>query len=607
MSTCTALLAGDWHTSGNWDGVGIPTSTDDVLLTCDMTAIASVECNSISSATIQGDLSVSLSPGTLRRLTFDNGGSHILAAPSHLTVTNTASDLSIIVNGRTEATSDAVAGAATSSSGEYQLHFTTSAELLTASWLYLVGTVFSATGFGTSGNNGKRVVSANVSRTGSGSSWVLHIPVADTLTNDTGGTLNRWTPITLTLYGSPGVTVVASDPTSTDTAIYVAASGCADIVGQNSVIAASTTGSCAVKNLGNITSIVGNLVATLDGAFALHNAGVINSIAGSQYTSGLNSYAVYNTSAGILVNFTGDQLAFGIHPTNGGKALANSGVIGIYSGGNYSYASGWNTVDVADAGIGSIGGNSGYIADGYYTDGYSWNVIGTHGSQAQPLTYNSKLKVVSTDKYWYKTGADAHWNTVTGNWWTSAAHNVQSVLPVAGDSVYLTGSTIPDTAPSAITLARLDTSLLAADLTGTTTSSITIASKGVLVLGSAANPSYAHRWWGSAAADASISFYGASSNQTTILGNAAFYNTSHNNATVAGNALFYDSSYNQYWVQGNARFYDTSYNPSVVSGSAKFYDNSYTENNVGPFSGRRMEPRGCRVRRFSQRRTLPLL
>ena len=69
--------------------------------------------------------------------------------------------------------------------------------------------------------------------------------------------------------------------------------------------------------------------------------------------------------------------------------------------------------------------------------------------------------------YWIKGGADAHWDTHTGNWFDDAAGLVQaSDGPQYGDFAYLTGATAPDNGPAVnVELSGLDTSALAAAVT----------------------------------------------------------------------------------------------------------------------------------------------
>jgi hypothetical protein len=127
--------------------------------------------------------------------------------------------------------------------------------------------------------------------------------------------------------------------------------------------------------------------------------------------------------------------------------------------------------------------------------------------------------------YWYKAGADAHWNTLTGNWWNNAAHTSQAAaIPTTSDTIYLYGATAPDTGPDSILyFAYVDS----ANLTGawTTSTKVGIATSGTLIIG---NASAVH------------TFNGAF--QTSASGTATF-----NNGSVAGgsiaNPTFNGSSY----------------------------------------------------------------
>lgn len=118
--------------------------------------------------------------------------------------------------------------------------------------------------------------------------------------------------------------------------------------------------------------------------------------------------------------------------------------------------------------------------------------------------------------YWYKTGTDAVWETVTGNWWNDANHTEQaSAIPQANDSVYLLGSTAPSANPAVdITLTVFDTSGCSAIITGQTWENITIATGGTLTIGSSI---LVHNWVGDASA-ASVCNIGAGLAQL-ILGN----------------------------------------------------------------------------------------
>jgi hypothetical protein len=56
--------------------------------------------------------------------------------------------------------------------------------------------------------------------------------------------------------------------------------------------------------------------------------------------------------------------------------------------------------------------------------------------------------------YWDNQGADAHWTTLEGNWWTDENHTEQaSSLPAAGDSIRFDADhgSLPDTGPASAT------------------------------------------------------------------------------------------------------------------------------------------------------------
>jgi chitinase len=41
--------------------------------------------------------------------------------------------------------------------------------------------------------------------------------------------------------------------------------------------------------------------------------------------------------------------------------------------------------------------------------------------------------------YWYNSGGDNQWNTLTGNWWTDINHTIQvSSLPNSSNSIIIT-------------------------------------------------------------------------------------------------------------------------------------------------------------------------
>ena len=146
------------------------------------------------------------------------------------------------------------------------------------------------------------------------------------------------------------------------------------------------------------------------------------------------------------------------------------------------------------------------------------------------------------NKWWNKTGADAQWNTVTGNWWDDAAFTEQAAaIPQTNDFVYLCGETQPSTAPSAVTLSGFDTQGLLATLTGSRTANITIAAGGTLVIGDPAAPGdFTHSWGGDASLAATSTFYDLGINAlTATVGDHATFNAGTTNyGTVGDYATF---------------------------------------------------------------------
>jgi len=188
------------------------------------------------------------------------------------------------------------------------------------------------------------------------------------------------------------------------------------------------------------------------------------------------------------------------------------------------------------------------------------------------------------DKYWRKNGVDAHWNTVTGNWWNDVGHTSQaSSIPVTGDFVYILGGATPDTAPAAVALSRFDTQAMTQAFSGKTTN-LSIQSGGTLVMGDPTGTLHvAQNWQGVTALSGTFVFYDVSANGNTVGDYATFHHNSNLDWAVAGDyATFYDNSglVARSEIGDYATFYDTSSAASenTVGDYATFYDSSSAVN-----------------------------
>ncbi len=155
--------------------------------------------------------------------------------------------------------------------------------------------------------------------------------------------------------------------------------------------------------------------------------------------------------------------------------------------------------------------------------------------------------------FWYKTGANTNWNTLSGNWWTNEAHTEQAEeLPTSVDVVKTLGTVGP--------LASVDT--------WTEPYSIDATATGIYLSGTSSI---------SAEMFGNVTFNDEVSNSSNITGNAIFYNSTQNDGIITGNAIFYNNSvFLSGSVTGNATFYDESalHNNGEVDGLATFNDNS---------------------------------
>ncbi len=145
--------------------------------------------------------------------------------------------------------------------------------------------------------------------------------------------------------------------------------------------------------------------------------------------------------------------------------------------------------------------------------------------------------------YWIKGGADAHWDTHTGNWWDdAAAMDPAADGPQDGDYAYLTGATAPDNGPAvAVELIGLDTSGLADDVI--ITSDVTVT--GSLVIG-VPGGSEVHSWRGT----------GSTVNNALIQGASA----AGPDGTIGKDAIFRDTALvtTAAVIDVGPRFYDAA-------------------------------------------------
>jgi hypothetical protein len=152
----------------------------------------------------------------------------------------------------------------------------------------------------------------------------------------------------------------------------------------------------------------------------------------------------------------------------------------------------------------------------------------------------------AANKYWYKTGADANWDTVTGNWWdtdTEGVYSGQSAsVPTTGDFVYIRGPIAPDTAPSTpVALSGFDTAGFvyvggdASILFEAITSPISIQENGVLNFISNVNGGYSYVYWGgTTAATGTFTFSGNDTDNNGTVGDYAIFSEGAGNFGMVG-------------------------------------------------------------------------
>ena len=192
--------------------------------------------------------------------------------------------------------------------------------------------------------------------------------------------------------------------------------------------------------------------------------------------------------------------------------------------------------------------------------------------------------------YWIKGGADAHWDTHTGNWFDDVTGLVQaSDGPQDGDYAYLTGATAPDSGPAVpVSLIGLDTSALTAAVT--ITGDVSISAGGKLVLGAPFGTDV-HAWQGGSLSLVNAIIQGASTVAQGVGTDPVFRDTATMNnspAQISPNASFYDSSgaTGANFTNANAFFYGnntiTEADANVVfTGSTLYVFGSLTINNTG--------------------------
>lgn len=193
--------------------------------------------------------------------------------------------------------------------------------------------------------------------------------------------------------------------------------------------------------------------------------------------------------------------------------------------------------------------------------------------------------------YWFQTGADSNWTTLTGNWWTDAAHTSQaSLLPASDTSVITVGTTSPRidlgtwTAPANITATSTGLWVTATstdfgipgfhtNVTGYIAFNNYAILEGGLINGNIIFRDYSRNYGTGAIADGyTVDFYDNTGNVRAINGTVTFNDTSFNADVISGTSTFNDSSYNYTvgTVSGDATFNDSSYNQNIVTGTATF-------------------------------------
>ncbi len=201
---------------------------------------------------------------------------------------------------------------------------------------------------------------------------------------------------------------------------------------------------------------------------------------------------------------------------------------GEYTGGNHITVIGRNFTNASTATV----GNNAATVNSVSGDGTSMDITVPAMTSYDQLTIASDVKVTqgslvsvtsSADHYtyvrhiyWYKTGANSDWITLSGNWWDDAGHTSQAASLPNGTSTVVTLGTV---APRVDLDAWTTPLALDASTTGIFFSSIGGSENNVAVTGNA-------------------TFEGNAGNSNTIHGDATFVDDGPENlfATITGTA-----------------------------------------------------------------------
>ncbi len=162
--------------------------------------------------------------------------------------------------------------------------------------------------------------------------------------------------------------------------------------------------------------------------------------------------------------------------------------------------------------------------------------------------------------YWYNSGVDNEWSTLTGNWWDDEAHTIQSASLPDFNAIVTLGSVGPNV--------DIDTWVVPYTLDAILTG---------------------------------ITFHSSIGNYVDLNfpGDVIFNGSAYSGSTITGDAIFNDTSYIQGTVTGDAIFNDSSFNNGTVSGSAIFVGD-LTESNgtVGGTKTRKYTSNTTTIRDF---------
>ncbi|MEK7610127.1 MAG: hypothetical protein AAB470_03375 [Patescibacteria group bacterium] len=284
------------------------------------------------------------------------------------------------------------------------------------------------------------------------------------------------------------------------------------------------------------------------------------------------------------------------------SATLNGNITNVDPGTEHGFAYGTSTdlsvtSSTATTTAGSYSGSSSFTGNisslicntTYYVRAYAINISGT-GFSTPIISFTTST---CPARYWYNSGADANWTTLTGNWWTDSARTLQAgALPTASDPIVTSGSTRPS-----VDLATWVKPLsIDASVTGITFTSATAASPGLNITGNVTfngssynsntitgtakfssatggvNTLTTGMQWGSGTSTAIVG------SDDAIITSWVFNNNSINNGTTTS-ATFNSTSYNNATSTDTITFNETSYNNRQVTGSPTFNGSSY--NNTG--------------------------